>query len=155
MALPVTELLDLTEIAEPLGIKCQVGMFASLAEDVEAARTLERFRDALVATERDPLLAPMRAVVLHGEPRQFPTTHESYEDMRRFLVRARAGIGGVSDAGDIVALAVAGRHRLVHVLFTLWRRPQLPAGEPPSLVISSVDNAFPAADLDDLGDPGR
>jgi len=138
MALDVTELVDLTEIAEPLGIKCTVGMFAGLAEHVEAARLLERLRDALVATESDPALHRMRSVVLHGEQRHIAVTHETVQAAVRFMARARAGIAGLDETGEMLAMTVAGRHAVVTVVFALWRRPM-------SLVIGSVDHLAAAS----------
>ena len=111
-AISVVEPVDVTEEAIALGLKCKV-----LASDgVIVRRALERLQDALVSTD-DADLEPLRAVALRGErprPAQW-----WLDDVRRFLVRARAGIAGVGPNGWLLAYVVDGELVLANV--SLWR----------------------------------
>jgi hypothetical protein len=157
-AFPTIELIDLTELGAPLGLKCRVVMFPQVAERVDAAAMLVRLRDALLATEGDRALALMRRVVLRGGRARTPAmVVTALEEARRFVARARAGIGGVSESGRMLALQVDGRaasgrrgkpddgagkpgdgaHML---LFTLQLMPMfVPVHREPTLVITSLD----------------
>lgn len=115
----VVELIDVTELGATLGIQCGIRIIPALAERVDTADVLRQLRDTLIATERDPQLAPMRDVVLHGEL-PIGGRHQTPQDGLRFVQRVRAGIGGVSDSGHILAFAVTGRHGAELVVFWLW-----------------------------------
>jgi hypothetical protein len=121
----VVETRDLSEEATRLGIRCPVRIFPELARRVDSSAVLVRLRDVLRATERDPRTELLRAVVLRGEQREPPpmprppdadfvakllvyqTVMGGGED--DFVARARAGIGGVSERGTMLALPVASR----------------------------------------------
>ena len=107
---PVVELIDLTSAAETAGFRCRVAMFPALAARVDAATVLLGVRDALLATEDDPVTATMRAAVLHGEQPRFPVRIAStmFAEAQRFMARARAGIGGASAGGRLLAISIAG-----------------------------------------------
>jgi hypothetical protein len=109
-AIPTIELADLTELGAPLGFKCRLAMFPRLAERVDAAAMLVRLRDALLMTEGDRSLTLMRRVVLGGgRARMLGGTAAALEEARRFVDRAKAGVGGVSESGRMLALQVATR----------------------------------------------
>lgn len=139
-AMDVSEMFDITEIAAALGVKCRVRLAPGLAPRIDAASVLRQLRTALTATERDRQFDTMRAVVLRGEQRlgQPLDGHASW----RFAERLRAGIGGISDTGRLLAMTVNGRQGLEMLVFALW----LPMAEfahlprmAPSLVISAID----------------
>jgi len=117
---PVVEMVDLTDIAAPLGIKCAVKAVPGLSERVNAAAMLTQLRDALIVTANDASTALMRAVILAGER---PQVRPEWHDPRPFLARARAGIGGVCETGRMLALSVAGRQGPEMVVFFLWILP--------------------------------
>lgn len=139
-AFPVVELLDLTELGTPLGFKCRVAMFPGLADRVDAASALAKLRDVLLMTDRDRSLEVFRAVTLRGEPRRFRITQDVVDEGRRFVVRARAGLGGVSDGGRMLALNVDGKQGATMVIFLLCLVPDfVPVLRGPSLILTSLD----------------
>jgi hypothetical protein len=134
-AVPVVELIELTEVAAAMGIRCQVRMAPDLADRIDAVAALRRLRDALLATERDPAFHLMRRVVLLGES---PVMRAIASDVgRRFMARVRAGIGGISEHGRLLALMVDGRRGPEMVVFMLWLSPVHYVPYRPSLVIGS------------------
>lgn len=118
-AFPVVELVDLTEIGEPLGFKCRIVMSPDLADQIDTAGALARFRDLLLATDRDGSLEVFRAVTLRGEHRRFRPDQGTFGEARQFIMRARTGLGGVSEGGRILALQVNGKQGAMMMLFAL------------------------------------
>jgi hypothetical protein len=140
-AIPMVELTDLTERGAALGFKCRIAVFPRVTQQLEAVTLLTRLRDALLATEGDHALSLMRRVVLAGERARVRLTGALTEEAMRFVRRARAGIGGVSDGGGLLAMPIEG----VMLLFTLQLTPDfVPIYREPTLVI---------APLDDVDDP--
>jgi hypothetical protein len=137
---PVVEFVDLTEIGTPLGFKCRVLMFPGLADRVDAASALAKLRDVLLMTDRDRSLELFRAVALRGEPRRFRVTQDLLDEGRRFVVRARAGLSGVSDGGRMLALHIDGKQGATMVIFLIWLLPDfVPVQREPSLILTSLD----------------
>lgn len=134
---PVVELIDLTDIAAALGIKCRTVMAPSLVARVDPTAMLTQLRDALLTTLRDPDLALMRAVVIAGE--QLKPELEPVID-RQFLARLRAGIGGVSASGRVLALSTAGRGAPEMVVFVLWMIPLKYIHRAPTLMVAPGDD---------------
>jgi len=133
----VVELIDVTELGAPLGIKCRIRIVPALADRVDTADVLRQLVSTLTATAHDPQLAPMRVVVLHGELPELGGFH-SVRDGMRFVQRVHAGIGGVSDSGHILAFAVTGRHGAELVVFWLWLHTMPYHTAPPMLIITSA-----------------
>jgi hypothetical protein len=134
---PVVELVDITAIGEPLGMQCRVMVHSELAERIDVAAALRKLRSVLLTTTPDPDFDLMRAVVLRGErPYSTPPT---LADGLRFLVRLRAGIGGVCPSGRIVAFSVAGPSGVVQVVFLLWITPVRRLQMRPMLVVTSTE----------------
>lgn len=106
-AFEVVETIDISDDAFALGLRCRAGMFPKLAALVDAPTALVRLRDALVGTENDDQLTVMRRLVLYGE-RAPSMRHEFAQSgrLRGFIERVRAGIGGVSPGGGMLALTV-------------------------------------------------
>jgi hypothetical protein len=99
------EPVDVTDQAAALGLRCRALMFPRLAERIGAEVALGRLRDALTATDDDPATALMRAVVLRGElPPPLRQEVKSFEALAAFIRRVRAGIGGASPGGGMLAL---------------------------------------------------
>jgi hypothetical protein len=134
-AVPVVELVDISEIGALLGLKCRVLVQPVLAERLEVAAMLRQLHAALLATMADPASWLMRSVVLHGE-RPFASP-AGLDERRRFLHRMRAGISGFSDSGGMLSLSVAGRHIAELVMFALWMTPVRYIDRRPSLIITS------------------
>ncbi len=119
----VLEMIDLTTAGEALGFRCRVVMQPSLADRLDAATALARLRDALIATTIDRTFELMRSVVLRGLRPRIRLVAENFEDVGRFVVRAAHGIGGVSEAGHMLAMTIDGKRGPAHVLFMLQLMP--------------------------------
>lgn len=141
-AVPVVELIDITDIAAALGIACRARLTPTLADRIDAASALRQLRDALVATLRDPALDLMRRVVLGGESPSIKPT--SIDVTRRFMTRVRAGIGGVAEHGRLLALAVDGRrgHGPEMVVFLLLLSPVAYVSYTPTVVLTCTDGSL-------------
>jgi len=138
---PVVEIADLSEDAARLGLRCRVTIDAALAARIDGSALLARIRDLLIATAGDPATERFQAVVLRGEqPIAPPRSFAALEEGRRFLARARAGLGGVSPSGWAMALNVEGRAGLETVLCVVWHlwRPHVPDREP-VLLLATAD----------------
>jgi hypothetical protein len=137
-AVPVLEMVDISEIGAPLGMKCAIKMVPALAGQVDLAAMLIQLRDALISTANDAQLWLMRAVVLAGEHPRLPLEPT---DPRPFLTRVRAGIGGVSETGRMLALPINGRSGAVMVIFWLWLMPVTFTyiNRPPYLIVTTID----------------
>jgi hypothetical protein len=122
-AVPVLEMIDLAEVAAPLGFRCRVVMQPSLAERVDAATALARLCDVLLATTMDRAFEMMRSVVLRGLRPRIRLVAESFEDVSRFVDRAVAGVAGVSEAGHMLALTIDGKRGPARLLFALQLMP--------------------------------
>jgi hypothetical protein len=98
-----------------------------------------------MTTTPDPAFDLLRAVVLRGE-RPYAAPPPLAEGLK-FLVRLRAGIGGVCPSGRIVSFAVAGASGVEQVVFLVWLSPQRASRFPPTLILTSADSTL--GDLDD------
>jgi hypothetical protein len=137
---PVVELIELSEVGAAMGIQCRVRMAPVLADRIDVVGALRRLREALIATERDPAFGLFRQVVLHGESPVVRTL--GHDAGRRFLARVRAGIGGISEHGRLLALMVDGRRGPEMVVFALWLSPVFYVPYRPSLLIGSADGTL-------------
>jgi hypothetical protein len=138
-AFPVVELVDLTEIGAALGFKCRVVMAPNLTDQIDTVGALVRLRDVLLASDRNGALETFRAVVLRGERRQFRLTPGTFDDALELIQGARAGLGGVSEGGRLLAMHVDGKQGATMVLFTLWLMPDIvPMMREPSLILASL-----------------
>jgi hypothetical protein len=119
----LVELTDLTAEAQGLGLRCRHA-YASpkVVERVEGPVALARLRDALRATTDDPATALMRSVLLDGKraTAQRPSP-QVYLELRRFMARIEAGVGGASEHGTMLALHVPARrgHELLVCMLRL------------------------------------
>jgi hypothetical protein len=139
-AVPVVEMIELSEVATAMGFQCRVRMAPALAERIDAVGALRRLRDALITTEPDPAFDLMRRVVLHGES---PVLRPHGLDAgRRFLARVHAGIGGISEHGRMLALMVDGRRGPEMIVFMLWLAPVQYVQYRPSLVLATTDGTL-------------
>lgn len=127
--IPVEELIDLSEPAAALGLTCRVVIQQALAACVDVGDVLRRLRSALRNTVVDPAFDLMRAVVLHGESSRAPNALID----RAFLARVKAGLGGVSSDGRVLALPLADG---ALGLFYLWTVPAPFETRPATLIIS-------------------
>lgn len=133
-AVPVVELIDVTDQARRVGLMCRVTMFPSLAERVDPARVLRQLRDLLVETADDPQMLLLAQLGLAGHAPSLPTRPTtSFEGVRTFLRRALSGLGGVSEDGSMFAFHVAGQGGIVPVQCALyWHGP--------GLMLSAIDH---------------
>jgi len=142
----VLELVDLTPAAERLGLRCRASIFPDLAKRVDGATVLARLRAALLATEGDPATALLRGVLLRGEPPPPVTmlSGEFLEETRRFVKRVRAGLGGPSKGGRMLALQVDGKQGSEMVICGLWPAPppHLKVDRPPALLLCRPDSLY-------------
>jgi hypothetical protein len=140
-AVPVIEMIDLTEVADAMGMRCRVQMSPALADRIDAVGALRRLRAALLATERDPAFDLMRRVVLHGEaPLLRPLNGMNIG--QQFMARVRAGIGGISAHGRLLALMVNGRHAPEMIVFMLWLSPVSYLPYRPMLILATADGTL-------------
>jgi hypothetical protein len=128
-AVPVVELIDVSAEARRANILCRVAMFPALAARLEPAVVLARLHALLVATAEDPQLLVFSQVALTGRGPQSPPQGgwpPNFDALKRFLRRARAGLGGVSGDGNTLAFHVAGQGGLVAIQCALhWPGPSL------------------------------
>jgi hypothetical protein len=135
--IPVVEYVDVTEVGELLGMQCRVMVSPELTTRVDVGAVLRKLRSVLLTTTPDPAFDLMRAVVLRGE--HPPSAPPTLDEGLRFLVRLRAGIGGVCPSGRIVALTVAGSAGVEQVVFLLWLTPARNIHVRPALVVTTTD----------------
>jgi hypothetical protein len=119
----VVEPVDATEQGAKLGFKCRVMVFPALLQHVGLADLLERVRDVLLACEDDRDTEIVRRVAFHGEDPRTPATwmHDVKASIG-FMRRARAGLGGTTPDGRMLAMHIAGPRGLVPVVCSTWRR---------------------------------
>ncbi len=100
-------------------------MRPAVARHASAKTVLARLRDVLVATADDPAFAQLVALAMRGIPLARHPITPRRTNVDAYLVvllqRARAGLGGVSDDGTMLAFGVAGEHGLVNVMCTVAR----------------------------------
>lgn len=132
-AFDVVEPVDLTEPAAALGFKCLVMMFPSLAARINTTAALMKVRDVLLATVDDPATWQLRATVFRGElpPRRPTRMSETNLELGRFVRRAMAGLGGVSEGGTMLALQIESE-MVVCILST--RRHPSGVGDPEPMI---------------------
>ena len=122
----VVEPRHVTEEAAALGLTCKV-----LATDgFDARRALRQLHDILVMTDDDDLEV-LRTAVLRGERPRWKAgapLRWDFGDVRKFLVRAKAGVGGVGPQGWMLAYVCDGVMLLATLslmrggAITLWLR---------------------------------
>ena len=124
-AFSVVEAVDLSSEAARLGLRSPVRAYPGVTARADATVVLERLRDVLLATTSDPTTEPLRSQLIHGEPPRLPRLppSELLEEEGRFIVRARAGIGGLSDSGRLLALPIDGHAGPVMILCILHVAP--------------------------------
>jgi len=137
----VVDFIEVSDIAAVLGIKCRVLVLPALAERVDVSAMLRQLHRTLTASARDRDLALMRSVVLRGEQPLSPSPALAFRDTQ-FMVRARLGLGGISDSGLMLSFAIAGRTAAELVMFILWITPPIYLSVPPTLIISTADQPF-------------
>jgi hypothetical protein len=144
-AVPVVETIDVAEAAARLGLRCHVVIASTLLDLLDGELVLERIRDALIGTDSDPATELMRAVALRGENplgvRRHPLMAGRLRDwndpeLRQFIARARAGIGGVSERHHVLALTI--RDVMALCWLTTWP-VNGPDDRTPALYVSTVD----------------
>jgi hypothetical protein len=178
LSVSVIELVDVFDHARRADLECPIAMFPDLAGRVLPARVLDRLRTVLLAINGDPAAEPLVRLALAGRPpaprKSMPMTAElrvrlalagrppapresvqmTAKLLHRFLQRAHAGIGAMSDDGGTLAFHVADGDTMVPVLCVISARET-------RLVLSTVDELLrgfgaaaepPAAGR---GEPGR
>jgi hypothetical protein len=172
----VIEMVDLSERAQGLSLHGRVLMFPYLAERVDADTALRRIREVLLATEGDPATQLLRQALLEGQsipPRMLDSatrretmvemaliygarlkvpsgaTIDTVSEGARFLARARAGLGGVSPDGRILALPIPGPRgveTVVALLWGPWNVPGMPFTRPQTLILGTADQMLEDSD---------
>jgi hypothetical protein len=127
----VDALVDLTEAATTVGLRCKVLMSEALADAITPARVLIALRELLLAMLRDPKSEFLRGVVLHGDVSAGPTTRALDPRQRVFVERVRGGFTGVSPDGRSLGLHVDG----VGIICAVWRRT-------PTLVVCGLEDTL-------------
>lgn len=137
------EMVSLTAAGEALGFKCRLATTSSCARQIDGDALLRRFRDILIGTTDDPSMEIIRGIALRGEPRPaVARRNDVLERARRFLQRARVGIGGVTDDGLMLAFPLDTPAGSVMIIANVgWRPVPLPAHERPRLVFSVLSDS--------------
>jgi hypothetical protein len=147
---PVVELVDASAEGARVGWKCRVLVFPDLARGLDPGLAVKRIHEVLVATAGDPGTELFRTIAFegmwHAPPARTPA--RALAGVERFVTRAAAGLGGVSDGGALLAVPLVGRQGAETVVCTLWGAPlwaeragvTLPAlpRVPPAIVLVSA-----------------
>jgi len=131
-AIAVDELIELTEAAIELGLRCNVLAFPRLAALADPVMVLTRVHDALLSTPDDPETEPLRALALKGTVT--PRPDATRDDYSLFLARVRAGLAGTSTDRRMLALHVEGAAGIVPIVCAAWRSE-------PQLVLMSLEDS--------------
>ena len=135
----VVELVDVTDVAKQFGLVCRVLMYPSLIERVAPARVLGKLREVLIATVGDRELERLTGLALTGrtpELRVRPVLGIGVDALRRFLQRARAGLGGTLGDGATLAFHVADGDQMLPILCT-------PTAAGNAIEVSAIDAMVP------------
>jgi hypothetical protein len=142
----LVELTELTEEAARLGLHVRRA-FASppVIQQVDGPSALAQLRDALSATEEDTDTALLRSVLLAGQrpTPPAPPSPRALHELRRFVARAQAGIGGTNQLGTMLALHVRGRRDRLLVIYALRLAPD-PLPDFLAHSAARMDERFPA-----------
>lgn len=116
----VVELNDISAEAKEYGFRCTVSIAHRLAAEIDPRAALQQLREAVMGTTADPSMEAFRAVALRGErPTRTEVADDWQDAMNRFVLRVRAGIGGVSEAGTMLALPVETRRGMTMMICQL------------------------------------
>jgi len=135
----VDEMIDISHVGAELGFRCVTIVTKTLTDRVEAVRVMRRMRTILDGTTEDPGMERFRSVVLRGERALFESEPRAswFENARRFLQRARSGVGGLTESGDMLAFVVDDHMVLAHIGH--WPRPMIKRPQaPPRLSLSAI-----------------
>lgn len=135
-AISVVEVLDVTDEARRIGLSCRVVMFPSLVQRIPPARVLERLRVLLIATAGDPAIARLSRLALGQQPGPRRRTMFDVDALRRFLYRARAGMGGMLDDGATLAFHLPDGDDLIPIMCTLSSKDD-------AIELSAIDSLVP------------
>lgn len=133
----VDETVDLTEQGAALGFHCRIHSTSKLGALVSHEALLRHIRTIVDATSEDPDMKHFRDVILRGQRPSVPPRHPDWLDAtRRFVNRALAGIGGLSEWGNMLAFT----HEKTIVLANIGFRPpnRVMSDVPPRLVLSAL-----------------
>jgi hypothetical protein len=139
--IPVDALIDLTEAATTVGLRCRVLMSETLANAIAPARVLIALRDLLLAKLRDPSTEFLRGLGLHGDVGAARATRVRDPRQRQFVERVRSGFTGTSPDGRTLGLHVDG----LAIICAAWRNA-------PTLVVCGLEDALLRV-LSGLGPP--
>ena len=152
--IPTVELLDVTATAAAVGLRCRVSMGPRLAHRADVRATLQSFHDLVASSASNRSLFLMRSVALFDVNATVSDLSGAIQEGHRFARRVRAGLGGVSDHGRLLALPwvpptnrapattdpaldSASYHLAV---YALWMSPAfVPCARPPLLLVTTHD----------------
>lgn len=140
------ELRDLTEIAAELSIRCRVVMYPSLA-DVDPREALAGLCLLLGKTRDDKAFDLFRDVLIAGERPRIRLDYHVNETIV-FSNRVRAGVGGITNGGHMLAMHVDAKGSKRLALFLLQLTPDFVAAlREPTLILASPDDMVGIASL--------
>jgi hypothetical protein len=120
------ELADLTAEAAALGLHVR-RVYASppVLEQIDGPSALAQLRDALRTTDGDADTELLRSVLLAGARPTLPRRPgtRSLIELRRFVSRVQAGIGGPNQHGTMLALNVQGHRERLMIICALRFAP--------------------------------
>ncbi len=146
--LPFVELRDLTDIARDFAITCRVVMYPSLS-DIDPREALAAMCLLLGKTREDRAFDLFRDVLLAGERPRINLEHR-VEEAILFANRVRAGIGGISNGGHMLAMHLDSASGSRIALFLLQLTPNFVATlREPTLVLAAPDDVVGIATLNE------
>ena len=139
-AIRVVELHDVTPTAKDLGFACSVSIAQPLLDEVAPEPALRRLHEVVLTTTNDPSMELFRAVMRGERPAKPHSPPVSQDAVTRFTSHVRAGVGGVSEGGTMVAFHVEGSRGPVMMVCQLGFGIVRP-GQSPSITLTTADAA--------------
>lgn len=136
----VVEFDDYTDAGAALGFRCTIAIARALVAIAEPQVLLARLRDLLVSIESDVALDAFRSLALHGVRVQPTIPTDWRKSMSAFAARCRAGLGGVSESGTILAVPVSAPTGSVLMIGQLGFGIVQPDRRP-DIVLTTVESA--------------
>lgn len=150
----VVALEDVTSAAAALGLRCKVSIAESVLREVSAETVLEQLRHVLENTAADPAFDHLRAVAFNGEHPNLPAAPPAFrEGLRNFAARVRAGVGGISETGTMLAMTVESHGSAKMIVCQLGFGLVRPRTNPAVTITFAEDASYHVEHIANRGQP--